>query len=218
MNLKKINEIFKQGCGKINHLQNDYAVLVPLIKSQDGLNLLFQIRSETLKRQPGEICFPGGKIEFGETPQKTAVREIYEEMGIRKRSVRILGLLDRIISMSMEVIYPYVGFINISKLDKIKFNEEVSGVFSVPVEYFIKNKPKEYALTYNADEKELSYVEEEFNYLNKFADKIQYKVYSYDYENYRIWGITARIIYNLVQQMLKTFSAIEQKQGRVTKK
>ncbi|NEU34154.1 CoA pyrophosphatase, partial [bacterium LRH843] len=58
-----------------------FAVLVPLVQKQDELHVLFEVRAHHLRRQPGEICFPGGKIEPNDsTPQDAAVRETTEEL------------------------------------------------------------------------------------------------------------------------------------------
>ena len=49
--------------------RHSYAVLCPLVERPDGLHLLFEVRSAALHRQPGEVCFPGGRMEAGETPE-----------------------------------------------------------------------------------------------------------------------------------------------------
>jgi len=48
-----------------------YSVLVPLVEKDGKLNLLFEKRASGLKRQPGEVCFPGGKVEEGETASES---------------------------------------------------------------------------------------------------------------------------------------------------
>ena len=47
-----------------------FAVLVPLVEREDGLHVLYEVRALTLRHQPGEVCFPGGHIEAGETPEQ----------------------------------------------------------------------------------------------------------------------------------------------------
>jgi 8-oxo-dGTP pyrophosphatase MutT (NUDIX family) len=56
----------------------DYAVLIPFVTTEEGKALLLEVRSQLVK-QPGEICFPGGRVEAGETPVETAVRETCED-------------------------------------------------------------------------------------------------------------------------------------------
>ena len=58
-----------------------YAVLIPWVKKEDGDALLLEVRSEKVK-QPGEVCFPGGRVEPGETTAEAAVRETCEELGL----------------------------------------------------------------------------------------------------------------------------------------
>ena len=59
-----------------------FAVLVPLVETERGLCLLYEVRSHTLRRQPGEICFPGGELEGDESVVVCALRETQEELGI----------------------------------------------------------------------------------------------------------------------------------------
>lgn len=56
------------------------AVMIPLIKKNDGYHILFEVRSNKLSQQPGEICFPGGRREHDETSMEASIRETCEEL------------------------------------------------------------------------------------------------------------------------------------------
>ena len=60
---------------KLQDVNREYAVLVPLVERPEGLSLLYEVRAHTLRRQPGEVCFPGGRIEGVESPEECALRE-----------------------------------------------------------------------------------------------------------------------------------------------
>ena len=91
----------------------EYAILVPLVEQEGKLCLLFETRAETLVgHQPGEVCFPGGRREPGETPVDTALRETWEEIGVPPSEVEILAPLDVIQDISDRVIYPFLGRIS----------------------------------------------------------------------------------------------------------
>ncbi|MCQ5365953.1 CoA pyrophosphatase, partial [Anoxybacillus salavatliensis] len=90
-----------------------YAVLLPLIRQHDDVFVLFEVRSFQLRRQPGEICFPGGKMDpCDQNPQETAIRETCEELGIETEHITHVVPLDYVISPFGMVIYPFVAFVN----------------------------------------------------------------------------------------------------------
>ena len=68
----------------------DYAVLIPFVTTEEGKALLLEVRSQLVK-QPGEICFPGGRVEAGETPAETAVRETCEELGLKPEDIEVFA-------------------------------------------------------------------------------------------------------------------------------
>ena len=89
------------------------AVLVPLYLDGGGLHAVFTKRREDLRRHPGEISFPGGRYDEGETDLvATALREAHEEIGLSPDSVEIVGALRPTPTMvSGYAVYPFVALI-----------------------------------------------------------------------------------------------------------
>ncbi|RDY24252.1 CoA pyrophosphatase [Romboutsia maritimum] len=173
------------------------SVLIPIIKKDDCYHILFEVRSKNLRNQPNEISFPGGKIEDCETPYNTAIRETCEELGTFEENITIISEIDLLITPSNLIIHPYVGQIkNISNLNINK--DEVDHIFLVPITHLIKTKP----LLYNNIVKIIP--NEKFPYdiipnnHNYKFDTGNYPVLFYNYENYVIWGITAKILENFL--------------------
>ena len=96
-----------------------YAVLVPLVEQNGELCLLYEVRARTLRRQPGEVCFPGGLMEKGESPEDCALRETWEELAIPDRCVRLLGRLDFIAHRANFLMQPVLGVVDGSALDRM---------------------------------------------------------------------------------------------------
>jgi 8-oxo-dGTP pyrophosphatase MutT (NUDIX family) len=120
------------------------SVLVPIVNEGGALHLLFEVRSDDLKRQPGEISFPGGHIEPGETPGETAVRETCEELLVPRDSVRLIAPLDYIISYSNFTMYAYLGEIDAEAARGEPSRAEVKETFLVPLSFFLENEPERY--------------------------------------------------------------------------
>lgn len=121
------------------------AVLVPLISRADGLHLLYQVRSAALRRQPGEVCFPGGHIEPGEIPLACALRETGEELAIPARAIRVLGPLDLVCGRGNFVMHPFLALVEEASLSRMTLcPEEVERVFTVPVRALAHMEPEEY--------------------------------------------------------------------------
>ena len=104
-----IDEIRRKILGYSKDFQGNYkyyAILVPMIKINHELHLLFEVRSSELKRQPGEICFPGGKKELNETFEETAIRETIEELNISSDNIEVIGELPSV-STHYNIIRPF---------------------------------------------------------------------------------------------------------------
>lgn len=71
--------------------------------------MVFEVRAGSLKTQPGEICFPGGAVERGETPKQAAVRETMEELLINRCQIRVIAPLDVLEAPGAMEISPFLG-------------------------------------------------------------------------------------------------------------
>ncbi len=176
-----------------------YTVLVPLLKIDKNIHVLFQVRSVNLNNQPGEISFPGGGVENNEGFEDACIRETSEELNISKDKISIHGEIDYILTPYDTLIKPFVGSLNILDPDKLDYNEsEVKEIFTVPLRFFFENPPKLYYVSLEPK------VPSNFpfhkipggrNYPFKFG---KYPVYFYQYQNCIIWGMTARIMKNFI--------------------
>jgi len=176
-----------------------YSVLLPLIEIENETHILFEVRSMTLRRQPGEICFPGGRIDETDADQRQcAIRETSEELGIEESDIEDVIPLDFTLNASSNIIYPFVG--RITKPEQINPNEsEVEEVFTVPLSYFQKTKPEVYKIYYQV-------VPEEGFPLHLIPGGENYKwslrhldEYFYQYKGHVIWGLTARVLYHFIE-------------------
>jgi coenzyme A diphosphatase NUDT7 len=176
-----------------------FSVLVPLIEKENGIHVLFEVRAFDLRRQPGEICFPGGKIEKSDKDEKhSAIRETTEELGILEHQITHTFPLDYMVSPFGTIIYPYVG--TITEPRKIRPNpSEVAEVFTVPLSFFMETKPDCYKLNFRVHPEEGFPYEsihggENYNWQTRKIDE-----YFYHYEDKVIWGLTAKVLVHFVE-------------------
>ena len=171
------------------------AVGIPLIEKEDGFHILFEVRSRHIGRQPGDICFPGGRMEKGESPKDTAIRESAEELLIEPSRIEILGPMD-IFHTERQVIYPFA----MRLLDyRGSFSEaEVADTFTVPLDFFLKTEPESYLMRIPVPlQKDFPYERIEGGKDYGWRDR-QELVYFYQYKDRCIWGITAKILKSFV--------------------
>ena len=184
---------------KVQDVTGEYAVLVPLVERPEGLCLLYEVRADTLGRQPGEVCFPGGRIEGVESPEECALRETEEELSIPRSAVRVLGRLDFIAHRANFIMYPVLALVDRRAVEKMCPNSaEVEETFLVPLRHLLATQPLEY------DYQLIPQTGENFPYeLVGIPRDYRWQpggenVPIYPWKGRAIWGLTARITRHLV--------------------
>ena len=188
------------------------AVCMALFFTENGPEIILQVRSSGLEEQPGDISLPGGMIEQGELPGQAACRELEEELKISNEQYQLISALD-IMHTGNLLIYP---FLVIVKDYHDTFNaSEVAEIFTVPMSFFARKEPEVHEIRLEVREPK------DFPFEKIYGGKRTEKVYFYDYNNYCIWGITAKLIHsfmeicrkeNILQDILK---AIGMKGGQI---
>jgi 8-oxo-dGTP pyrophosphatase MutT (NUDIX family) len=112
------------------------AVLVPMVERPDGLTVLFTQRADQLRRHAGQIAFPGGGCEAGETAVMAALREAHEEVDLDPALVRVAGLATPYRTLTGYHITPVVGFVDPSARFEANVGE-VAEVFEVPFAFLM---------------------------------------------------------------------------------
>ena len=185
MNIKYISEKFYNfSTSSIKKIDSDYkksAVMCLFIENDNKVYILLTKRSEKLKNHAGEICFPGGRIEKNDKdPLDTALRETFEEVGVPRDKIKVIGQLDDYITGTGFHISTFVGILKSNR--KLFMNErEVSELIYLPID-ILKDK-------------------ENFIWsFKKFGNK-KYKFWKINYFDYNIWGATASIIVSLASKI-----------------
>lgn len=112
------------------------AVLVPLVRRDDGLRVLLTRRSDNLEHHAGQISFPGGRIEAEDpTPAHAALREAWEETGLPAAAVELLGTLPHYRTTTGFTITPAVGLVTPPFTLRLQAQEVVEA-FELPFRHF----------------------------------------------------------------------------------
>lgn len=109
------------------------AVLVPLVWHDNEWHLLYTRRTDKVESHKGQVSFPGGACDDGETtPEQTALREAEEEIGISPQDVKVLGRLANLITITYFRVTPVVGVVKWPTVFRVG-EHEVARVFTIPL-------------------------------------------------------------------------------------
>ena len=187
----RLTELFKQGhASELDDLLSDArfadldrtadaAVLIAVTESENPTVLLTQ-RPRTMRDHPGQVAFPGGKIDAGEDAVEAALREAWEELGITREAVRVIGTTDRYQTGTGFDITPVLATVP-ADLPIRPDPREVESWFEAPLDHLLDRQ--------RWSENEV------------FWKGAMRRYYEMDHEGYRIWGVTAAICINLSRRL-----------------
>jgi len=162
-----------------NASYREASVLVPLFRKDGRFWLLFTQRTSTVEYHKGEVSFPGGTVDLDDDSwQQTAVRETFEEIGVREEDIEILGQLDDMNTLTSQfIIHPFVGMIPFPYSFHIS-RREVERLIEVPLQFFLNpSQPRPYSIEYEGERIEMP---------------------AFIYGDAVIWGATERILENFI--------------------
>ncbi len=156
------------------------AVLIGLITRDDTLHVLLTQRADGLRNHSGQVAFPGGRLDAGETPHQAALRETFEEVGIAPEFIKLLGDLPPYLSGTGYLIHPVVAALDNGI--SLKLNAaEVQEAFEVPLTFLLDaSNHQTQSRVWNG--------------------KTRY-FYAMPYHQRYIWGVTAGIIRALYERL-----------------
>ncbi len=159
-------------------VQGDAAVLMPILLVDPEPRLLLTRRTETVGSHKGQISFPGGMRDAGESdPIVTAMRETHEELGVEPAQFVVLGHFHEYLSITNYRVSPVVAAHH--GIPKFRPNRsEVAGILQVPLSFFLETEPR--VEVRHRNEREVP-------------------VYFYDYGDEIVWGLTAAIIHDFCE-------------------
>jgi 8-oxo-dGTP pyrophosphatase MutT (NUDIX family) len=157
------------------------AVLVPIVAREPEATVLLTLRTAHLSAHSGQIAFPGGKIEPGDaTPIETALREAEEEIGLARKLVTPLSLLDLHNTGTGFRIIPVLALVD-PFFTPAPDPNEVADVFEVPLSFLMEE-------------------ENHMRHLREWKDR-RLLFYAMEYEQRFIWGATAAMLRNLYERL-----------------
>ncbi|QYJ95622.1 CoA pyrophosphatase [Shewanella spartinae] len=166
---------------QIHRTLRQAAVLVPLMEASGELELLLTRRPTHLRAHPGQISFPGGKVEESDASYAdTALREAFEEIALPRDNVEVLGQYPMFNTFTGFAIAPIIGVVR-EAFEPVLDPGEVDELFSVPLSFLLNPANR---------------IQKQFS-----RRGVNYPVYFIPYGDYFIWGATAAMIDRLCRQI-----------------
>lgn len=160
--------------------QKHAAVLVPLFELNGEIRVILTQRNAKMKTHAGEVCLPGGKREPDDVDDTaTALREAHEELGIDPRCVRVVTMMQPMLSKHLLSVRPVVGVVP-NDLTFYPNASEVEDVFTAPLRLFLEPREDEYWYRDVHWEEDIKYRLHYFRYCEQ--------------KEYVIWGLTAGML------------------------
>lgn len=204
-NINEIEKIFKgrepEPVGKYRY----FSVMLPLVEKEGKLHVLYEVRAAKMKCRPGEVCFPGGAIEKGETKEECAIRETMEELGLERSAVEIINEIDMLHTYSNFTMYCYLGKIEYEALCNAQVNEgEVEEYFMLPLDEMLEYEPYVYAVDIApviGDDfpYDMLGLDNGYNWQHGVSEVPIYK-----FGSRIVWGLTARLTKNFLNAIKKS--------------
>lgn len=159
------------------------AVLIAVDTAAREPNVTLTVRTSHLSAHAGQIAFPGGRMDEGEVPAVTALREAHEEVALETEIVDLRGFLPSYRSRTGYRVFPVVG--EVDGMPPLTASPaEVDQIFTVPLRFLLDP----------ANAQSASRV---------FEGKRRY-FYNYQYQNHAIWGLTAGIVHHMSERLITT--------------
>jgi 8-oxo-dGTP pyrophosphatase MutT (NUDIX family) len=187
---ERLQRLFDEGHGvEVPDLRDDASFAPPEVRPAAVLiavteraepGVILTHRPETMRAHPGQVAFPGGKLDPGENAVEAALREAHEELGIDPLQVRVIGASDRFVTGSGFDVTPVLALVP-PDLPIRPDPREVSGWFEAPLRFIL----------------------DEANHVQKIGEfRGRERPYlEIDWQGHRIWGVTASIIHNLSRRL-----------------
>lgn len=176
--------------------EREASVAVPLLVTEEGPGILFEVRSSDLQTQPGEICFPGGGIEGKESPAEAALRETKEELLVSGDKIHLLTQIDGTLGPSGAPMWAFL--VQLEDYQGTYSKDEVAEVFALSLKELLAAEPVMHSIAMKPipDEGFTDMIGQEYRWQGR-----RQSMPFYLFGRHLIWGATGRILKNFLDRV-----------------